>query len=546
VVGNLSLMEALTLPEKLVEALTGKLLETRAEGSIDTLRNRYGKEFFRVVRFTENLERAIALALGIRCELSLSDSIIAQGEAFTAQFRFHNDSNIFLSMVFHTPASLPIPGKPIAYQTSEVISVAPANSAAREVSYEVAKDTPPTLPSGKIPVVEKYYPASVARFSQQPFGNILSAYAEVNLGQVTLRLPVLQRFQVAEPFEISLTPAFAFVKDWAAPREVQLVARVRKRQRSPFAGALWIVPMALQSESYEPMPLRFSAEDEEAIVRLNLRLPIMRPPLSPDVLLELRREKPASPAPLASIKIPVKPLDCEVATGLKVGVIADPDSQLLPALAVLGVEAGRLSVDEIGAGEHGVKGGTPVNQKCANLTRFDTIIVDALGYSRTPDLLAKNHCLLEYARGGGNLVVLYQRPGFWNSVFHQPGFAPYPIRLSNQRIAGKGHTVTLLNAEHPLLSKPNRLDGKDFQGWSNELAIYLPGEWAGDYQALLETTETNQPAKRGSLLYARYGEGSYVYASLNFHRQWPDAHGGAYRLFANLLSLPRILKENRQ
>jgi LmbE family N-acetylglucosaminyl deacetylase len=545
VVGNLSLMEALTLPDRLAEALTGKLIEKRAEGSVATLRARYGKEFFRVVRFTENLERAIALALGISCEMSLSDSIIAQGESVAAQIRFRNNGNRFFSIVFHTPASLPVAGKAVSYKTSEVISVAPSDTASREINYEVAKDALPTLPLAKHLQDEKYYPAAASGFPQPPYGNRLYAYAEVNLGQTTLSMPVLQRFHVAEPFEISVSPSFAFVKDWSAPRDVELIARLRKRLRGAFAGALWVVPMALQSETYEPLPMRFTAEDEEVVVKLKLRLPIMRPPLSPDILLELRREKPAAPAPLASIKIPVKAMECEIAEGLKVAFMANPDSQLLPALAALGVDGTKLSVEEISASEHGVKAGEQINQPCANLARFDTIVIDALSYSQNPELLAKNRCLLEYARRGGHLVVLYQRSGPWSSVFNRDGFAPFPITLSNEKIAGKNRAFQLLNAEHPLLSKPNKIEEKAFQGWSTPMAFYLPKAWSDEYQTLLETAGANQETGKGSLLFARYGEGSYIYASLNFHSQWPDANAGAYQLFANLISLPKVSKEPR-
>ena len=43
--------------------------------------------------------------------------------------------------------------------------------------------------------------------------------------------------------------------------------------------------------------------------------------------------------------------------------------------------------------------------------------------------------------------------------------------------------------------------------------------------------------KRGSLLVARHGTGYYVYTGLAFFRQLPAGVPGAYRLFANLLSL---------
>jgi LmbE family N-acetylglucosaminyl deacetylase len=543
IVGSLSLMEALTLPEKLVEALTEKLIEKRAEGSVATLRARYGKEYFRVLRFTSNLERAIALALGIRCELTLPDKIIAQGEPLQAQITFHNNSQNSLSMVFHTPVSLPVAGKNISYKTSEVISVAPFHTVSQEITYETAKDAPLTLPHVDHLYEEKYYPASALRFSRQPFGNLLFASAEVNLGQTTISLPVIQRFDVARPFEISVTPGFAFVKDWADQRDIEVVARIRKRQRGAFTGALWIVPMALQSENYEPLPLRFTTEDEEALVKLKLKLPIMRPPLSPDILIELRRDKPAAPVALASMKIPVKLLECQVTEGTRVGFIANRASTLAQSLAVLAVESTALSVEEVSTNEHGVKAGEPINQTCADLSRFDSILVDALAYSGDANLLAKNQCLLDYARRGGNLVVLYQRPGFWSSVFNPNPFAPFSIRLSKEKIANQNAVFKILNAEHPLMSKPNKIVEKDFQGWSKSLALYLPKEWSSDYQALIELSNANGEAQKGSLLFAPYGEGSYAYVSLDFQGQWLGANAGAFKLLANLISLPKVRKE---
>jgi hypothetical protein len=41
------------------------------------------------------------------------------------------------------------------------------------------------------------------------------------------------------------------------------------------------------------------------------------------------------------------------------------------------------------------------------------------------------------------------------------------------------------------------------------------------------------------LLYARYGKGAYVYIAYALYRQLPEGVPGAYRIFANLLSLPK-------
>jgi hypothetical protein len=48
--------------------------------------------------------------------------------------------------------------------------------------------------------------------------------------------------------------------------------------------------------------------------------------------------------------------------------------------------------------------------------------------------------------------------------------------------------------------------------------------------------DPNEPPQAGSLLWARYGKGTFVYTGLAFFRQLPAGVPGAYRLFANLLA----------
>jgi len=59
------------------------------------------------------------------------------------------------------------------------------------------------------------------------------------------------------------------------------------------------------------------------------------------------------------------------------------------------------------------------------------------------------------------------------------------------------------------------------------------------YTPLLETGDPGEPKQRGGELYARIGEGTYVYTSYAWFRQLPAGVPGAYRLFANLISLGR-------
>ena len=48
-----------------------------------------------------------------------------------------------------------------------------------------------------------------------------------------------------------------------------------------------------------------------------------------------------------------------------------------------------------------------------------------------------------------------------------------------------------------------------------------------------------QEPQKGGLLYAKYGKGVYIYNAYAFYRQLPEGVPGAYRIFANMISLPK-------
>jgi hypothetical protein len=121
-------------------------------------------------------------------------------------------------------------------------------------------------------------------------------------------------------------------------------------------------------------------------------------------------------------------------------------------------------------------------------------------------------------------------------------FAPYPIKLSRNRLAVETARVRILDAENLILTKPNQITSKDFEGWTVDRAVNVPSGWAGEYTPLLESSDAGEEPTRGALLVARYGEGTYINTSLTLRRQLLAGNAGAYRLFANLLSLSKTSK----
>ena len=99
--------------------------------------------------------------------------------------------------------------------------------------------------------------------------------------------------------------------------------------------------------------------------------------------------------------------------------------------------------------------------------------------------------------------------------------------------------VTILAPEHPALTTPNRITAADFEGWVQERGLYFPDQWDERFTAILATGDAGEAPLKSGLLVARHGKGYFVYTSLAWFRQLPEAVTGAYRLFANLVSLGR-------
>src|SRR3989454_3003755 len=115
--------------------------------------------------------------------------------------------------------------------------------------------------------------------------------------------------------------------------------------------------------------------------------------------------------------------------------------------------------------------------------------------------------------------------------------APFHLRLSRDRVTDEHAPVTILAPEHPVLTTPNRITAADFEGWVQERGLYFPDQWDERFTAILASGDAGEAPLKGGLLAARHGTGYFVYTSLAWFRQLPEAVPGAYRLFANLVSL---------
>ena len=225
---------------------------------------------------------------------------------------------------------------------------------------------------------------------------------------------------------------------------------------------------------------------------------------------------------LAPAEVCVSIVPVEVAPELRVGYLPGTGDGVAEALNALGVSVQTIDEDDLQNG---------------SLAGFDTIVVGVRALETRPSLSAHRRRLWDYARAGGTVVTQYHKPRADGPSRFVP-FDGVGLPRPAPRVSQAGAPVSLLAADDPLLSFPNRLDAEDFAGWQQERGLYFLAEWPPQLTPLLESADPDEPPRRGGLLRARLGRGHYVYCAYALFRQLPAGVPGAYRLLANLVSLP--------
>ena len=169
----------------------------------------------------------------------------------------------------------------------------------------------------------------------------------------------------------------------------------------------------------------------------------------------------------------------------------------------------------------------------AKLRSLDAIVIGIRAFNTRKDLAGHIPALFEYVEAGGNVVAQYNVAAGLSANW----LPPFHLHLSRDRVTDEQAPVTFLAPDHPVLNNPNRITAADFDGWVQERGLYFPDEWDERLSPILAFGDPGEVPLRGGLLVGRYGKGYFVYTSLSWFRQLPEGVPGAYRLFANLLSL---------
>jgi LmbE family N-acetylglucosaminyl deacetylase len=167
------------------------------------------------------------------------------------------------------------------------------------------------------------------------------------------------------------------------------------------------------------------------------------------------------------------------------------------------------------------------------LREFDAVVIGIRAFNTRTDLAARLPALFAFVEAGGNIIVQYNKPNGLQTT----KLAPFDLRVGPDRVTDKNSKMTFLAPDHPALNAPNKITEADFEGWVQERGLYFASDWDKRFTPLVACNDPGDNPLKGGLLVAQHGRGYFVYTSFSWFRQLPDGVPGAYRIFANLVSL---------
>jgi len=238
--------------------------------------------------------------------------------------------------------------------------------------------------------------------------------------------------------------------------------------------------------------------------------------------LSFSREKIAYPHIGVHILMPpaeAKLVRADVQTnGHLIGYIPGAGDDIPAALQQIG-----YAVKQLGEGDLGAE----------NLRQFSAIVLGVRIFNSQDRIATWLPALIDYAKGGGVVVVQYNTTADLKST----NFGPYALELSRDRVTDETAEVKMLAPDHPILNTPNKISARDFEGWVQERGLYFPDKWDPAWVPILSSHDPNEKPLDGGLLVAKVDKGYFIYTGYSWFRQLPAGVAGAYRIFANMVSL---------
>lgn len=361
---------------------------------------------------------------------------------------------------------------------------------------------------------------------------------------IVLERPVERRFvdrvkgEITEPFSllppVSLKlPAPSMIFPGAEPRTVTVEVQAH---RAKTEGSLrLLLPEGWKSEPAQA-PFAIASAGQAAHLKFLVSPGNSSGVISAEALIDGRRISNSliriayDHIPPQTVQPPVRmnaPRSDVKILSRRVGYVMGAGDMVPASLEQLGCEVTMLSSADIAGGD---------------LSRYDAIVTGVRAWNVRPELRVNAARLHAYVENGGTLVVQFnttEGPAFGGEPSGIQGLGPYPLRLSRDRVSVEEAPVRILKPGHLLLESPNRVRLEDFDGWVQERGLYFPSDLDPRYECLLEMNDPGERPLNSGIVYARAGQGAYIYTPLAWFRQLPAGVPGAFKIFANLLSAGR-------
>ena len=213
-------------------------------------------------------------------------------------------------------------------------------------------------------------------------------------------------------------------------------------------------------------------------------------------------------------------IDVKVAKGINVGYVMGTGDDVPQALESLGVPVHLLPPAEIAAGK---------------LDAYDVIVLGIRAYAARPELVAANSRLLAYVKQGGVLIVQYNTREFDHN------YGPYPI--GPHRRSGKGgrrdRPGQATRCRQPLAFLAQRHHARRLRRLGRGAGPRLHPHLGRALRVPHGDARPRPGRPEGRPTRGQIRQGHLGLRSLRPLPPAPEGVPGAYRLFANLLSLPK-------
>jgi len=511
-----------------------------------------------------DLVRALLLSRGVATEVRAEDGLVTPGQAFGVLVSVWNEGDRALAV---ERASLEAPpGWTVAAEGPRTGPVEPGSGLRWRAVVTVGAHAPPSQPYWRRRAGQDRHDLLNPAHETLPWSPprvVASLVLDLEGVATPLDAPAVFRYpgpfvggekrhvvQVVPALAVRLVPEQAAVRLGSAASRLEVRAFVRHNEPGPGAATVRLDAPAGWSVEPAATALRFAYEGEEVAARF-----VVSPPreLAPGAVAlravatrggrdhaetvqeiaydHIERRQMVRPA-----ETKVLVLDVRTSPGAAVGYVMGSGDAVAGAIEQLGVPVTLLGADDLAFGE---------------LSRFTTIVTGVRAYDTRSDLRSSHPRLIRWVEAGGHLVVQYNRDPF-NRLSPEGSaegagegpspYAPFPAVVTPRRITDENAPVSVLVPEHALLTIPNRIGPADWEGWVQERGIQLLEPRDPRYVDLLAATDPfplNPGEKRGMLVEAKVGAGTWTYVGLVLFRQVPAGVPGGWRLLANLVSRPR-------